>query len=92
MRQTRQILSAYAPDALKELARKHWAKHRPSIYERLMRTGFLDVILERAVEFTLEEMRELERRLRGQGYTDREAREQAWHALRSKWIFLPREK
>ena len=81
-----------APDALKQLARKHWAKHRPRMYQRLMMTGFLDDFLERAVEFTRKDMSELEKKLRDQGCTDREAREKAWQALRAEWILLPSEK
>jgi hypothetical protein len=52
----------------------------------------LDDLLERAVQFTREDMRKLEREFRDQGYTDREARKQAWQALRAKWILLPSEK
>jgi hypothetical protein len=97
MKQTAQDLSAYpvvrdAPDMLKQLAKDHWAKHRPKMYQRLVTTGVLDDLLERAVEFTREDMRELESALRAQGYTDIEAREQAWQTLRAKWILLPSEK
>ena len=97
MKQTAQEFSTYsmvrdAPDVLKQLARDHWAKYRPKMYQRLVTTGVLDDLLERAVEFTREDMRELERQLRTQGYTDVEAREQAWQALRAKWILLPCEK
>ncbi len=80
------------PDLLKQLARDHWAKHRPKMYQRLQTTGVLEELLERAVEFTREDMRDLERQLKNQGYTEYEAREQAWRALRAKWIFLPRER
>ena len=52
----------------------------------------LDDLPDRAVEFTQVDMRELERELRTQGYTDVEAREQAWQKLRTKWILLPNEK
>jgi hypothetical protein len=97
MRQDEQELSTYAvdwdaPDALKQLAREHWAKHRPKMYQRLMMARALDDLLERAVQFTREDMRKLERQFRDQGYTDREARKQAWQALRAKWILLPSEK
>jgi hypothetical protein len=37
-------------------------------------------------------MMHLETQLRQQGYTEVEAREQAWQELRAKWILLPREK
>jgi len=37
----------------------------------------LRTLLERAVEFTREDMRHLEKQLRQQGYTEVEAREQA---------------
>lgn len=97
MKQTAQEFSAYstvrdAPDMLKQLAKDHWAKHRPKMYQRLATTGVLDDLLERAVEFTREDMRELERELRTQGYTDVEAQERAWQTLRAKWILLPSEK
>jgi hypothetical protein len=97
MKQTAQEFSTYsmvrdAPDVLKQLARDHWAKCRPKMYQRLVTTGVLDDLLERAVEFTRVDMRELERQLRNQGYTDIEARDQAWQALRAKWILLPSEK
>jgi hypothetical protein len=62
------------------------------MYQRLQMTGVLDDLLERAVEFTREDMRQLEKQLRQQGYTEVEAREQAWQELRAKWILLPREK
>ena len=81
-----------APDMLKQLAKDHWAKYRPKMYQRLLTTGVLEDLLERAVEFTREDMRTLEKQLRQQGYTEVEAREQAWQELRAKWILLPREK
>ena len=92
-----QELSSYsiyrdAPDMLKRLAKDHWAKYRPKMYQRLLTTGVLEDLLERAVEFTREDMRQLEKQLRQQGYTEVEAREQAWQELRAKWILLPREK
>jgi hypothetical protein len=37
-------------------------------------------------------MRQLEKQFRQQGYTEVEARDQAWQELRAKWILLPREK
>jgi len=92
-----QELSIYSiegdtPDMLKQLAKEHWAKYRPKMYQRLQTTGVLEDLLERAVEFTREDMRHLEKQLRQQGYTEVEAREQAWQELRGKWILLPREK
>ena len=81
-----------APDMLKQLAKDHWAKYRPKMYQRLLTTGVLEDLLERAVEFTREDMRTLEKQLRQQGYTEMEAREQAWQELRAKWILLPKEK
>ncbi len=81
-----------APDMLKQLAKEHWAKYRPKMYQRLVTTGVLEDLLERAVEFTREDMRHLEKQLMEQGYTEFEAREQAWQELRAKWILLPREK
>ena len=81
-----------APDTLKQLAKDHWAKYRPKMYQRLLTTGVLEDLLERAVEFTREDMRQLEKQLRQQGYDEGEAREQAWQELRAKWILLPREK
>ncbi len=100
MEQTAQAapeLSTYSvegdtPDMLKQLAKDHWAKYRPKMYQRLVTTGVLEDLLERAVEFTREDMRQLEKQLRQQGYTDVEAREHAWQELRAKWILLPREK
>jgi hypothetical protein len=97
MEQTAQELSSHAiepdaPDMLKQMAKDHWAKYRPKMYQRLLTTGVLDDLLERAVEFTREDMRHLEKQLRQQGYTEGEAREQAWQELRAKWILLPREK
>ncbi len=80
------------PDMLRQLAREHWAKYRPKMYQRLVTTGVLEDLLERAVEFTREDMRLLEAQLKQQGYTESEAREQAWQELRAKWILLPREK
>ena len=80
------------PDMLKQLAKDHWAKYRPKMYQRLLTTGVLEDLLERAVEFTREDMRHLEKQLRQQGYTEVEATEQAWQELRAKWILLPREK
>jgi hypothetical protein len=62
------------------------------MYQRLQMTGVLDDLLERAVEFTREDMRQLEKQLTQQGYTEVEARDQAWQELRAKWILLPREK
>jgi hypothetical protein len=81
-----------APDMLKQMARDHWAKYRPKMYQRLQTTGVLEDLLERAVEFTREDMRQLEKELTQQGSTDAEAREQAWQELRGKWILLPKEK
>lgn len=81
-----------APDTLKQLAKDHWAKYRPKMYQRLLATGVLEDLLERAVEFTREDMRTLEKRLRQKGYSENEAREHAWQELRAKWILLPREK
>jgi len=97
MEQTAQELSSHAieqdtPDMLKQLAKDHWAKYRPKMYQRLLTTGVLEDLLERAVEFTREDMRHLEKQLRQQGYNEVEAREQAWQELRAKWILLPREK
>jgi len=97
MEQTVQEFASYsgerdAPDALKQLAKDHWAKYRPKMYQRLLTTGVLEDLLERAVEFTREDMRQLEKQLRQKGYTEDEAREQAWQELRAKWILLPKEK
>jgi hypothetical protein len=97
MEQTAQEFLGYsterdAPDMLKQLAKDHWAKYRPKMYQRLQMTGVLEDLLERAVEFTREDMRQLEKQLSQQGYTEVEAREQAWQELRAKWILLPREK
>ncbi|HVN22419.1 MAG TPA: hypothetical protein VMT71_00505 [Syntrophorhabdales bacterium] len=95
--QAMQELSIYSiegdtPDMLKQLAKEHWAKYRPKMYQRLQTSGVLEDLLERAVEFTREDMRHLEKQLRQQGYTEVEAREQAWQELRAKWILLPKEK
>ena len=97
MEQTAQELYGHSierdtPDMLRQLAKDHWAKYRPKMYQRLLTTGVLEDLLERAVEFTREDMRHLEKQLRQQGYTEVEAREQAWQELRAKWILLPREK
>ena len=97
MDQTAQEFSGHptvpdAPDMLKQLAKDHWAKYRPKMYQRLLTTGVLDDLLDRAVEFTREDMMHLETQLRQQGYTEVEAREQAWQELRAKWILLPSEK
>ncbi len=81
-----------APDMLKQMAKDHWAKYRPKMYQRLLTTGVLEDLLERAVEFTREDMRHLEKQLRQQGYTEVEAREHAWQELKAKWILLPKEK
>ncbi len=81
-----------APDMLKQLAREHWAKYRPKMYQRLLTTGVLEDLLERAVEFTREDMRQLEKELTDKGLGEVEAREQAWRELRGKWILLPKEK
>ncbi len=81
-----------APDMLKQMAKDHWAKYRPKMYQRLLTTGVLEDLLERAVEFTREDMRHLERQLKQQGYTELEAREHAWQELKAKWILLPKEK
>jgi hypothetical protein len=89
---TNHSMEVDTPDMLKQLAKDHWAKYRPKMYQRLLTTGVLEDLLERAVEFTREDMRNLERQLRQQGYTEVEAREQAWQELRAKWILLPREK
>jgi hypothetical protein len=86
------LMERDAPDSLKQLAKDHWAKYRPKMYQRLLTTGVLEDLLERAVEFTREDMRQLEKQLRQQGYDEGEAHEQAWQELRAKWIFLPREK
>ena len=80
------------PDTLRQLAKDHWAKYRPKMYQRLLTTGVLEDLLERAGEFTREDMRQLEKQLRQQGYDEGEAREQAWQELRAKWILLPKEK
>lgn len=80
------------PDLLKQLARDHWAKYRPKMFSRLQSAGVLEDLLDRAVEFTREDMRVLERSLRDQGYSEVEARQQAWEELRAKWILLPQEK
>lgn len=80
------------PDLLKELARDHWAKYRPKMFSRLQSAGVLEDLLDRAVEFTREDMRVLEGRLRAQGYSEIDARQRAWEELGAKWILLPREK
>ena len=97
MEQTAQEFFCYSterdtPDMLKQLAKDHWARYRPKMYQRLLTTGVLEELLERAVEFTREDMRHLEKQLRQQGYSETEAREEAWRELRAKWILLPREK
>ena len=96
MEQTAQELSGDAterdaPDMLKQLAKDHGAKYRPKMYQRLLTTGVLEDLLEGAVEFTREDMRHLEKQLRQQGYTEVEAREQAWQELRAKWVLSQRE-
>ena len=80
------------PDLLKKMARDHWAKYRPKMYSRLQSTGVLEDLLERAVEFTREDMRVLEGHLKTQGYSDADAKQQAWAELGAKWILLPQEK
>jgi hypothetical protein len=86
------LMDRDAPDFLKELARDHWAKYRPKMYNRLQSTGVLEDLLERAVEFTREDMRVLEGHLKAQGHSEIEARQTAWEELQAKWILLPQEK
>ncbi|MBP1733035.1 MAG: hypothetical protein H6Q55_3464 [Deltaproteobacteria bacterium] len=86
------LMDRDAPDFLKKLARDHWAKYRPKMYSRLQSTGVLEDLLERAVEFTREDMRALEGHLKAHGYSEIEARQAAWEELRAKWILLPQEK
>lgn len=86
------VMDGDTSDLLKRMARDHWAKYRPKMYSRLQSTGVLEDLLERAVEFTREDMRVLEGHLKTQGYSEVEAKEQAWEELRAKWILLPQEK
>jgi hypothetical protein len=86
------VMDRDTPNLLKSMARDHWAKYRPKMYSRLQSTGVLEDLLERAVEFTREDMRVLESHLKTQGYSDVEAKQQAWEELQAKWILLPQEK
>jgi hypothetical protein len=79
-------------DGLKEMARNHWAHFRPKMFQRLSESGMLEDLLDKAVQFTREDMKELQRQLTERGYTDTRARETAWERLKQKWILLPKER
>jgi pantoate kinase len=79
-------------EGLKQLARNHWSKHRPKMYQRLRKSGVLEELLNRAVEFTREDMRGLVQELKAQGFDETQAQQQAWQILSARWILLPDEK
>lgn len=79
-------------DGLKEMARNHWAHFRPKMFQRLSKSGMLEDLLDKAVQFTREDMKEVQRQLMERGYPESRARETAWERLKQKWILLPKEK
>ena len=83
---------ASTEEGLKQLARNHWTKHRPKMYQRLRKSGVLEELLDRAVEFTREDMRGLVQELKAQGFDETQAQQQAWQTISTRWILLPDEK
>lgn len=79
-------------EGLKQLARNHWTKHRPKMCQRLKKSGVLEELLNRAVEFTHEDMRGLVQELKVQGFDETQAQQQAWQIISARWILLPDEK
>jgi hypothetical protein len=74
---------------LKELAREHWKKHRPSLFRALEKEGSLEQRLENAANFTLKGYEVEKKRLLERGYQENQAHEVAWELVREEWLLLP---
>jgi hypothetical protein len=74
------------------IAEKHWREHLPKMVQELEAKGQLQEKLLEAEEKTLDEMREITRRvLKRSIYTAQQAEDTAWTIIREKYILLPPE-